>query len=297
MRRSPRRWVCGIGALFALGAALLLLALVRARARADELVMEVGSQLLSYARATELDGPQTLIVNGLPLHVLSGSTRDGVSTLLDTFHARCRRASGGLDRLPPEPPGKHRWPRIAEHALDPVLRRDDARGGYVACLDLGTATLPADDLLERLERFLEHGDPSEVGDLRFAWAFRSGDTTTYVGVYTDGPLPLAAAFPAQGDAPGSDVVGVPRPAHGRRVLSAFQRDAAPMLASYESSATPRVALQSFAEQLTHRGLAPVIPRPEAAALYASTSHGEVDLLAFASTLDGGKTLLTVVRLR
>jgi hypothetical protein len=289
MRRAARLWLSGLGTLCVLAAVLSVLAFARGRARADELVMDLGAQLLAYAKATELDTSRTLIVNGLSLHVLSGSTPDGVSALLDTFHARCRRASGGLDRRPPELPGTHRWPRIAEHAFDPVLRRDDARGGYVACLDLRTGSVSADDLLARLQRFLEHADPSEVGDLRFAWAFRSGDTTTYVGVYTDGPLPLAAAFPARGDAPGSDVSGVPRPEHARRVLSAFQRDAAPMLASYESSAGPRVALQSFAGQLRHRGLDPVIPDHADGALYASTSHGDVDLLAFASALGAHAT--------
>ena len=296
MRATTRLWVSA-GALLTLGTVLGALTLARGRARADELVMDVGTQMLSYARATQLDAPRTLVVNGLPLHVLSGSTRDAVSTLLDTFDARCHRASGQLDRWAQELPGHRRWPRIAEQALDPVLRREDLHGGYVACLDLGAQTVSAEDLLERLRRFLEHGDLSEVGDLRFAWASRSGDATTYVGVYTDGPVPLGAAFPAEGDAPGTDVTGVPRPSHGRRVLSAFQRDAAPMLASYESTVTPQVALQSFGAQLARQGLTPSAPEGAGHALYASTSRGEVDILAFASVTSGDKTLLTVVRLR
>jgi len=296
MRSVKRSWVRATGALLGLCAVLGGGLLARGRARADELMMDAGTQMLSYVRATQLDAPRTLIINGLPLHVLSGSTRDGVAVLLDNFDARCHRASGGLDQRPPELRGGRRWPRIARRALDPVLRRDDARGGYVACLDLGDPQVSADDLLRRVKRFLERGDVSEVGDVRLAWAFRNRDTTTYVAVYTDGPLPLAEAFPDHGDAPGADVTGVPRPRHGRRVLSAFQRDAAPMLATYESAVPPGLALQAFAGQLSRRGLTPTAPKDGEHALFASTPSGEVDLVAFASAAGNGKTLLTVVRL-
>lgn len=296
MRRALRGGLFALAGLLAVACVLGALLLARGRALADERVMDAGAQLLSYARAIAPDAPRTLIVNGLPVHVVSGTTRDGVSTLLDTFHARCRRSSAGLDRLPHQRPGGRRWPRIAEHALDPVLRHDDAHGGYVACLDLGAEPVPPQDLLERVRRFLRSSDLAEVGDVRFAWAFRGETATTYVGVYTQGAVPLSTLFPTHGDAPGTDVLGVPRPAHGRRVLSAFQRDASPMLASYESAEPPRVALQAFAKQLAKSGLQVSALAGVDDALRVSGVRGEPGVLAFAKEATRGKTLLTVLRL-
>lgn len=291
-------------ALLALSGAAAALSLACVRAHADERILDAGTELLSYARATQLDGARTLIVNGLAVHVLSGSTRDSVSALLDTFHARCQRTSGGLDRLPRELPGQRRRPRIAERALDPVLRHDDARGGYVACLDLGAASLPPRDLVERIRRFLANGDVSEVGDVRFAWAFGTETGTHYVAVYTEGPMPLAKIFPTRGDAPGSDVLGVPRPARARRVLSAFQRDASPMVASYESELAPEAALALFRGQLARHGSSVESTTTTASAASDGAPHlphllvgRDRSVLAFASPATNGKTLLTIVRLQ
>jgi hypothetical protein len=284
-------------ALSVLGAALGGLALARGRAEADERVMDLGAHLLSYARGVQLEAPRMLVVNGLQVHVVSGSTRDSVGALLDTFHGRCRDASGGLDRLPDALPGDRRGARIAAHALDPVLRHGDRRGGYVACLDLGRAAVPAQDLLDRVQRFLRSGDLADVGDLRFAWAFAGERSTTWIGLYTRGPVPLPVLFPAQGDAPGMDVTAVPRPAGTRRIVSAFQRDAAPMLASYESRLAPDVALQAYRQQLARGGHVTRVLAASMPALQVGDAEGEPNLLAFASASAQGKTLVTVVRLR
>lgn len=284
-------------ALVVLGAALGALALVHGRAEADERVMSLGAHLLSYARGTQLEAPHTLVINGLQVHVVAGSTRDSVSALLDTFHARCRDASGGLDRWPDALPRGRRGARIAAQALDPVLRHADRRGGYVACLELGRETVPVRDLLERVQRFLRSGDLFDVGDLRFAWAFAGERSTTFIGLYTEGSVPLPVLFPAHGDAPGADVSGVPRPAGTRRIVSAFQRDAAPMLVSYQSELAADIALQAYRKQLTQSGHDTRMLASSMPALQVSDAQGEAKLLAFASPGANGETLLSVVRLR
>jgi hypothetical protein len=303
MQTLHARWLRRTAWMLALASLPAALSLWQGRARANERILDAGAELLAYARASELDGSRTLVVNGLPVHVLSGSTADPVSVLLDTFQARCRRASGGLDRVPRDMPRSRRWPRIAERALDPVLRHDDPSGGYVGCLDLGRAVLPAEQLVDRVRRFLESGDVSEVGDVRFAWAFRSDSGTHYIAVYTDGPMPLAKLFPVHGDAPGTDVVGMPRPSRARRVLSAFQRDASPMVASYESELSPEASVRAFRAQLARAGstLVSTVPARDAAGEahfpHVVIGGDEQSAIAFATRASTGKTLLTVVRLR
>jgi hypothetical protein len=287
---TSRRALC-----LALIIALASAAVDRGRALADEQVLDAGRELLSYARASDLDAPRTLIVNGAQLHVLSGSTTDGLGALLDVFSARCRRASR-VDRLQP-PFGGRRWPRIAERALDPVLRSEGARGGYVACLDLGVPSISPQDLLGRVRRFLLHRDLAEIGDLRFAWAFRDAAVTRYVAVYTEGPLPLDRLFPTHGDAAGSDLPGVPRPAHARRLLSAYQQDAAPRIASYQTRAAPEIALQAYREQLTAAGVRVDARSATTTGRRFLATHGAQTTLAFATRSSAGDTLLTLVLLR
>lgn len=209
-----------------------------ARAHVDELALGAGAAMLRYAGADQVDAERTLVVNGLRIHVSSGGTKDAPREVLDFFHARCRergirfdaRAATGrrAARLPPWAGGL---------PLDGVLRLDDGERGYVACLDLGGRHLSPDELLQRTRRFLAEGDLAHVGGLRFAAVERHAERTSYVAIWTEGSLPLWRAFPPDRDAPGKDLAAVPRVPGTRRVLSAWQVDAAPMLAVYHAEAT------------------------------------------------------------
>jgi hypothetical protein len=221
----------GLGALL-LGAALWVG--ISARARAGELIQSAGSSMLSYARAGRIDAPRTLHVNGLSLRVMSGHTRDGVSTVLDFFDARCGQADGGFAQqiaaLQRRAPAAFTDPRL----LRPVLRSEQPGSGYLGCLDLGPAALSAKALGERLQAFAATFDLAQLGDLRFVWVRAEADGTAYAAVWSEGPVRLPQMFPARGDVPGFDPNAFPRPPRSRRVLSAWQEQEAPIVTAYRA---------------------------------------------------------------
>jgi hypothetical protein len=221
-----------LGCMLAALCTLAILALgLDARARAHELMQDAGSVMLGYADTDHFDPARTLVLNGTPLHLRSGSTADSVSALLDIFHQRCKRVGAGLGQL--AAPGALSA-REALHvpALDGVLRLNDERGGYVACLDLRASSLTITELRARVRAFIATGDAGAVGDVRLLWARRQGQHTSYVALWSEGRLPLQEMFPTSGDAPGRDAPDLPRPRGARRTLSAWQQDAQPLLVSY-----------------------------------------------------------------
>jgi hypothetical protein len=226
-----------------------------ARVKARDALQSAGELMLRYADAERIDAPRELVVNGLALHVLSGVSTKPLGTVLDFFQARCKEVGGGFDREI----AKLLQAQGAAPLPEPItrggtLREDDEHNGYLACLDLATDQLETSELIARLQAFAESGDVAKVGDLRFVWARRAREQTSYVALWSEGPLPLPVAFPEAGDAPGVDLPSLPRPERSVRVLSAWQRDAAPSLVSYRSEATLDELETSYRRQLSSLGL-------------------------------------------
>lgn len=237
-----RRFALLAATLLCAGIALGGLAL-RVRAHADELLLDVGASMLRHPAADQIDATRTLSVNGLQVHLSSGGTSRSLPEVLDLFHARCRERGGRFDlQLAHALRTRAAVERLAPPALDGVLRIDDGARGYVACLDLGGSPVPPDELLRRARRFLEDGDLAHLGDLRFVFAARDGERTSYLALWTVGPFALARAFPAEGDAPGSDLPRVPRPPEARRLLSAHGLGAEPSVTVYRAEHSTPAAL-------------------------------------------------------
>jgi hypothetical protein len=227
----------------------------RVRSRADELIARGGAALLSYGGAAAQGEVRSFALNGARFRVLSGRSADPPAALLDAFGSRCVRAGGGFaDQLRSAGAIHGGSSDLARGLpLDGVLRSGDGQRGYVACFDLGGVDVPPATLFTRVRRFIASGDLAAIGDLRFAWVERAADTTHYVGVWTDGPLPLRAMFPTRGDAPGSDVPGLPRPDAARRVLSVSEAERAPLLVAYALASSPDVAARTYAAVLRAAG--------------------------------------------
>jgi hypothetical protein len=226
------------------------------RARARDALQSAGELMLRYAGAEHIDAPRELVVNGLAFHVLSGVSSKPLGTVLDFFQARCKQVSGGFDRELSSLLQARGAPPLPESSIRGAsLRDDDARNGYLACLDLGTERLAASELIARFQAFAASGDVAKVGDLRFIWARRDREQTSYVALWTEGPLPLPLAFPEQGDAPGTDLPSLPRPDRSLRVLSAWQRDAAPSLVSYRAETSLDELETGYRQQLARLGFA------------------------------------------
>jgi hypothetical protein len=220
------------------------LALDSLHARASELIDDAGAGLFAVVAQGKLEAAHTVLLNGLRLRLLTGTSDDPPERVSAVLAERCRSRSGELAVQLQEHAHGKLSPTIAR-ALDPVLQLDDPNGGFVGCLDLGAGRVAPEELLARIGRFARNADVAEIGALRFAWVRREGRRTRFVALWSDERVPLRDAFPPVGDAPGSDVPRFPRPNATRRVLSAWQEGAAPMLVAYESSLPPERALHDY----------------------------------------------------
>ena len=203
--------------------AVLLVVGHNARAQVGETLFGIGEEMLRYEGAHRIDAPRTLMLNGQPIRLASGVTRHGLTRVLDWYEARCQEHDGELgEQLREITEGTPEMREIDSSLIDATLREEEGGKGYVACLDTGRERLGPGDILARFEKFRVALDVSELGDLRYIYAEENAEGTFFVAFWTQGSFKIAEMFPGQGDVPGNDVDGVPRPPDGRRILSAWE---------------------------------------------------------------------------
>jgi hypothetical protein len=262
------RMLSGRGRVALAMLALSLAGVAQAHAGGVELIQSLGEPLLAYANASRDEGLRTLVVNGARLQLRTGSTPDSLDAVLDAQVRPCR-----VDGA---------W-------LNPVVRTRSSDQGVAGCI----LAPDGHDLGDRLHAFATSHDVSSLGQLRVTWAMRSGDATRYVAIGSDGPLELLAMFPADGDAPGVDVAGLPRPPEARRVLSTWQDGTAPLLVSYESSLSLDELERAYTADLSAHGEVKVMPQPvpdERALLFVGDERNHLAILA----RDGEGTLISII---
>ncbi len=285
-RARRRRWGVGrvlwamVAPYVRLGAFLLVVLtlftgwrLHRARAQLDRALVQVGEQLMPYVRARRIDAPRGLLVNGERMFFVSGTTDDSVDTVLDYYEARCRKRDGRLveqfydigkvDR------SKIEWDHPGIGWIDGTLREGNEKVGYVACFDTGTdEPVGPTEWLERLQAFAETGDLSKIGELRYVFARKGRDHTHLMAFWTQGSFNLKRMFPAEGDAPGNDLAGVPRPPGARRLLSSFEEGTRFEIVVYTGSQLGAAALEGwYRERFAKDGWDIVDPASAIAPLY------------------------------
>lgn len=194
-------------------AALAMLFAGRARAGLGDELRVLGRNL---ARFEDLTGEtQVVRVNGQTAFFASSSTSESVGEVLLRFSVGCEEASPL--RAQAAPLGPKQDPVVLSRLG--VLRSEGEHEGTVACL---VSRTPSGTLLEGLQRFAASLELSGVGELRYAYArAKPAGGTQVVTVWTEGPFHLGAMMVGeQGDLPGEDPAGVPRPAEARRLLAA-----------------------------------------------------------------------------
>jgi len=223
----------------------------RARATVDAELLAGTQGLLGIPVAFEHGRPRALVLNGAQLEIRSGHSKDPLRTLLERATADCRRRSGRLHA---------RAMDIAAHAkrllpslADGILRSEHAGEGLVACFDLGQRETSWDELLARLQAFARSGDLEALGGIRLLRVQARSEGAFFVTLASVGPTELSKMFPAEGDAPGLDFKGVPRPLGGRRVLSAWQQHGAPALNIYEAELRGAHLLRDYQRLLLAHG--------------------------------------------
>jgi hypothetical protein len=195
----------------------------RVRAELRETLWGVGATLYEVERAAPPDlGPRVVTVNGAEVTIRSGLLDEPLQQVLDRAERRC----GGSSAI-----------------ADTVVRDQDQDAGFVACFE-GAAALDPRAFLRASRAALGDGDLGAFGPFLYTYARDTGEGTHLVEASIPG-LDLAAMFPAEGDAPGADVPGVPRPEGARRALAAAPHDDAHHIAVYRVPGATLEVLERF----------------------------------------------------
>lgn len=227
----------------------------RARAQLGEGLLNMGAEMLRYEFANPQAPPQEYRINGQSFWLRTGNTEQPVETVLDWFEARCMAHDGQLgEQLEESLQQAGETVDVDTRLLDPVIREGEVgRRGVVACLDSGTERLELTTLASRLQSFTETLRLSDIGDFRFAYVVKGRRKTVFVTMWTEGVIDLGEMFATDGDVPGQDVAGVPRPREFRRILSAVPANRVQSITMYEGTGTKVQVQQFYKQQMPFRG--------------------------------------------
>lgn len=201
--------------------------------------------------------------------------------------------------------------KTEQGSLDDVMGRiakECASGEQNAAFGLPTDALEGESKAIRLERvhtqqsedgsvraslciFAKEGTPDseEARRVRYTLAHRRDDGTIAVTTVVSAcGTPLNDLFPAEGDAPGSDLEGVARPENSRRTLTAIVGKNEHAVRVYESSMSVGPAVQSYDRQMSALGFA-TTGTLEDARMYRK--DGKSFVASFRATTEGSTVAL------
>lgn len=275
-----------------------------ARAQVSENLWDLGSQMMRYAESRNQDAPRDLVINGQVIRVSSGTADRPAREVLDYFEQRCGEVDGGLTEQVDELRRRYRGRIPEDRSSSPVLREDDGRQGYVACMDFGQS-IGVIELAQRLQRFGETGDVSHVGQMRFVFVESretpQGPRTHFVAMWTTGSFDLDRMFPETGDAPGADPEGFARPPRTRRVLSSFERGEPYSMTVYHTRDDQSALEMHYRRELSQNGWSLLEPPREAPADAPRTLVAErgdrMVTIVFDTDLESGLSSAAVIDVR
>lgn len=284
--RGAMRVIGYFGAIsaFALGYALHV-----AKADVVQEQMTLGRDLAPLADL--LKDEHTVLVNGERAHVSTAVTRDDVDAVLDRFEASCRENASPL---------ADGWKLVQEKDREDakkaitgasIMRQSTKTEGSLACIAKGKRS--GDSFLAAAQGFAKSGDLGALGQMRYVYAQRGSDGTTFVlTAWTDDSFSLKALTPKAGeDAPGSDSANAPRPPHAQRIIATAIEKTPFVVRAYTSTDTPDAVLAFYDGELAKAGWACGSPA-ETATIARSCTRGGVELTVVAGDHDG-KTLVSL----
>lgn len=228
-----------------------------ANAEVEEIMLGFGAEMMQFPGATDGDEVRSLVVNGQAILFRTQVTELPMAEVLAHYEAACMQRDGRFAE------------QIAELQLDPRVGAGDGEArdfdgtmmldledhGFVACLDMGEDEVGAEGVLDRVTNFLETGDLSRVGHMRYVYVQPQPDTegsntegSHIVSVWTDGELNLFEMFPSDGDSPGRNVSDVPRPPQSQRMLDAHEADEPYGISVFASQEADLDVLQAFYQE-------------------------------------------------
>jgi hypothetical protein len=205
-----------------------------------ERLLGFGAELSRWENLRLTTAPRRISVNGAELELVVATTQLPVADTLDRLESVCEQR-GGIAGASVLPKLLKSTTTVSRSWLSGRVRHQSEREGVLACLDTG-APLGLEELSTRLQRFAKSGDLNDVGALRYATARRTGNVTTVLFIWSEGPVPLRNMFPKSGDAPGLDPQGVPRPKDSTRLLSGAEHGAPYSITLYQTETHTSQAL-------------------------------------------------------
>lgn len=255
----PRKHSRLLATLRVLSLLLLLLgasfwALLRAgQARAADVLVQLGEQLMRLPDAHYGNGVQQLWVNGLELQVQSGSSPKPPELVVAQFRGECSsRAALQLserERAAVAPLSESGW---FQSALDGVLVEEGEGGTAVVCIDPMGKPWDVLSIAAAARRLLSSNDLLELGRLRYAWVRRTERGSAFLTIWTEGSARLLEQFPRDRDAPGRDFPDLARVAGSQRLLSARLSDSVLGIYAHRAGSPAELALQ-YRGALEHAG--------------------------------------------
>lgn len=199
------------------------------RARMSERMAEVVEQLTPIAR-TAASG-QRVVLNGAPVYVRASGALGPVQAALEGVRDDC--SSGDAARMLGVPDlAAEARAGIALAGVD-MQRADGVSAGATLC------------------RFRA---PDHSLRVRYVFAQSTGgDASSLFSVTTLSPTVLEDLFPANGDAPGGDLPGMPRPPGSRRLLAADVEGSGYAARIYETRESASGAIARYEEAMGTAG--------------------------------------------
>jgi hypothetical protein len=278
----------------------MVLTLVAARlawAHAKDVVLSTGEDLSRLTESGKLDGVYRLKLNGESVNIASATTQASPDEVLDRFQAECEQHADGIGNelanlrasiQPGAKPVNEGFPGAG------VLRTGNAEAGTVACFALGSA-VGRPEMFERITAFARVGDLGKIGFVRHITARKTASGSHVAAMWTDGSLNVVRMFPETGDAPGSDMEGIPRPPSSRRIFTAYAEGAPYALRLYESTATPEAVFTAYAAEMPRTGWRPVGDVAKETPNTRAYARLDVDVMLVTEIHDG-KTMVSVIEM-
>jgi len=272
------------------------LALRSAYGNMMESALEIGSEL---GQMGETGDKRPVRLNGEPIFVSSTVQPVDLEELLDRVVERCRdnpteliEALPGMSQEGQEKLG----PRLRSLEAAGVVRYVNEDRGVVVCFTRPEGSVGGiNERLERVTGFLDSGDLSKFGNVRYVFAERTPAGLTHVvTAWTEGSFNLYNLFPGKGDAPGSDLPDVPRPARSVRLLTAGADGVPYSVHIYDSPEGPEAILADYDREMEQRGWeATLTDVPHNRRVY-----GRDDVHVYVLPRQSeGRTLVTLVQMR
>lgn len=260
-----------------------------AKADIAESSMALGRELLPLADL--LHENNKLSLNGQPVFVSTGTTKQSMKMVLDRYEDHCRSHNAAFAEAwkdVPELFDGNKVPVSKETAQLTgmgIVRHENAKEGVVMCMvrDEGVT------FRESVREFGKTRDLGKIGRLRYAYVTPQPKTGSafVITAWTEGKFDLGQFVPeGKNDAFGTDSPDYPRPPSSQRMLSASLDGTPYGVRIYGSAAEPKAVIDFYDAQMDTAGWQVIAP-PNAEKFGRIYMKGNVEVaLASAKNSDG-----------